>query len=48
MKKLIAIIALACILVAPLSACNTVSGMGKDMRAAGDAMTNSAEGTKGY
>jgi predicted small secreted protein len=35
-------------LVAPLSACNTVEGIGRDTRAVGDAIAGSAERTKGY
>jgi predicted small secreted protein len=44
MRKLI----LAVMLAAPilLSACNTISGLGKDVEAVGDAMTNSAEDAK--
>jgi predicted small secreted protein len=44
MRKLI----LAVVLAAPilLSACNTIAGLGKDVEAVGDAMTNSAEDAK--
>lgn len=31
-----------------LSACNTISGMGKDVRAAGSAVSGSAESAKTY
>jgi predicted small secreted protein len=39
---------LAVVLAAPilLSACNTIAGLGKDVEAVGDAMTNSAEDAK--
>ncbi|AVY94558.1 MULTISPECIES: entericidin A/B family lipoprotein [Microvirgula] len=40
---LVAVAALAAI---GLSACNTVSGMGKDVKAAGQGMSNSAEDVK--
>jgi predicted small secreted protein len=44
MRKLL----LAVMLAAPilLSACNTIAGLGKDVEAVGDAMTNSAEEAK--
>lgn len=44
MRKLI----LAVVLAAPLllSACNTIAGLGKDVGAVGDAMTNTAEDVK--
>ncbi|MCS4533477.1 MULTISPECIES: entericidin A/B family lipoprotein [Neisseria] len=31
-----------------LSACNTISGMGKDVKAAGGAVSNTAEDVKSY
>ena len=31
-----------------LTACNTVEGVGRDARAAGDAITGAAQNTKGY
>jgi len=39
---------LAVMLAAPilLSACNTIAGLGKDVEAVGDAVTNSAEDAK--
>jgi entericidin B len=39
---------LAVVLAAPLlaSACNTIAGLGKDVQAVGDVMTDSAEKTK--
>jgi predicted small secreted protein len=39
LKTLFLCLSLFAMLVAPLSACNTVAGMGRDMRAAGDAVT---------
>lgn len=44
MRKLL----LAVMLAAPilLSACNTIAGLGKDVEAVGDAVTNSAEDAK--
>ena len=37
---------LAAIMLLALAACNTVEGMGRDIGAAGDAISNSAEDTK--
>ena len=39
---------LAVVAAAPLllSACNTIAGLGKDVQAVGDAMTNTAEETR--
>lgn len=48
MKKWIHVLALAAILVAPLSACNTMEGLGRDTKAAGDALTGAAQENKGY
>lgn len=31
-----------------LSACNTMEGLGRDTKAAGDALTGAAQDTKGY
>lgn len=45
MKKM-ALIALASLAV--LSACNTVSGVGKDVQAAGSAVSKTAEEVKSY
>ena len=45
MKKF-ALIALAAMTL--LSACNTISGMGKDVSAAGNAVSSSAESVKNY
>ncbi len=48
MKKWIQVLALAAVLVAPLSACNTIEGLGRDTKAAGDALTGAARDNKGY
>lgn len=45
MKKF-ALIALTAMTL--LSACNTISGAGKDVKAAGNAVSNSAESVKSY
>jgi entericidin B len=47
MKKIITLFA-AFLLIAGLSACNTIEGIGKDAAAAGDAITGSARDNKGY
>lgn len=47
-KKWIQVLALAAVLVAPLSACNTMEGLGRDTKAAGDALTGAARDNKGY
>ena len=39
---------LALVLAGLLAACNTTSGVGKDVSAVGDAVTGSAEENKGY
>lgn len=44
MKKIIALTVVAAAL--GVSACNTVAGMGRDVRAAGDAVTSGAESAK--
>jgi predicted small secreted protein len=44
MRKLLLAVALAAPIL--LSACNTIAGLGKDVEAVGDAMTNSAEDAK--
>ena len=44
MKKIIALSLLAAALA--VSACNTVAGVGRDVRAAGDAVASSAESAK--
>ena len=44
MRKLIVLAALAASLA--VSACNTVSGAGKDVKAAGEAVTTTAEDAK--
>ena len=45
MKKF-ALIALTAVTL--LSACNTISGAGKDVKAAGNAVSNTAESVKSY
>jgi entericidin ecnAB len=45
MKKFVLIAMTAMTL---LSACNTISGMGKDVKAAGNAVSNTAEKDKAY
>ncbi|KJJ15180.1 entericidin EcnA/B family protein [Neisseria sp. HMSC06F02] len=45
MKKFVLIAMTAMTL---LSACNTISGMGKDVKAAGNAVSNTAEKDKTY
>ncbi|MFN7114720.1 MAG: entericidin A/B family lipoprotein [Alphaproteobacteria bacterium] len=47
-KKWIRCLALVAILLAPLSACNTMEGLGRDTKAAGDALTGAAKDNKGY
>lgn len=47
MKKIILVLILVA-LAAPLAACNTMEGIGRDTRAAGDAITGAANKTKGY
>lgn len=42
MKTLFLCLSLAAVLVMPLSACNTVAGVGKDARAAGDAIVHAS------
>jgi len=47
-KKWLQCLALAAILLAPLSACNTMEGLGRDTRAAGEALTGAAKDNNGY
>lgn len=47
-KKWIQCLALVALVVAPLSACNTVEGLGRDTQAAGDALTGAAKDNKSY
>jgi entericidin B len=47
LRRLAAFLALAVVAVAA-TACNTVEGAGKDIKAAGDAIEKSASKTKGY
>lgn len=39
---------LSMLAVLSLSACNTVEGLGRDAKAAGEAVTGAAQKTKGY
>jgi len=45
MKPLLSLLLLA-VAVLSLSACNTIAGMGQDLKAGGQAMTNAAEKAK--
>lgn len=44
----LALVALLAVLTLPLTACNTMEGLGKDTQAAGDALTGAAKDNKGY
>ncbi len=46
--KIVQCIALAAVLLLPLAACNTMEGLGRDTKAAGDALTGAAKDNKGY
>ncbi len=48
MKKLIIAIGLLAVLAMPLAACNTVEGVGKDTKAAGNAVEDAAQDSKTY
>ena len=48
MKNLILAIGLLAVLAMPLAACNTIEGMGKDTKAAGNAIEDSAKDSKGF
>ncbi|MDY0008747.1 MAG: entericidin A/B family lipoprotein [Bdellovibrionales bacterium] len=48
MMKLMQCLALAAVLMAPLAACNTMEGLGRDTKAAGEAITGSAKENKSY
>ncbi|WP_296224255.1 entericidin A/B family lipoprotein [Ralstonia sp. UBA689] len=43
MKKLIALLALGCVV---LAGCNTMAGMGKDIQSGGQKLENAADNTK--
>ncbi|MEQ8558849.1 MAG: entericidin A/B family lipoprotein [Henriciella sp.] len=45
MKRLVLVLA-ALVALPALSACNTISGMGKDVSAAGDVVSDTADETK--
>jgi predicted small secreted protein len=42
LKRFFLCLSLVAVLVAPLSACNTVAGIGKDTRAAGNAIEHAS------
>ena len=44
MRKILGAAALASMIL--LTACNTISGVGKDVRSAGDSVSDAAEGAK--
>ena len=44
----IACLALLALLTLPVAACNTMEGLGRDTRAAGDALTGAARDNKSY
>lgn len=46
--KTLQCIALAAVLLLPLSACNTMEGLGRDTKAAGEALSGAAKDSKGY
>ncbi len=46
-QKIICLAILAA-LAMPLAACNTMEGLGRDTKAAGDALTGAAQENKGY
>lgn len=51
MKKVfqkIVIAGFVAVLALPVAACNTIEGIGRDAKAAGDAITGAAQQTKGY
>lgn len=47
-KKILVCVILATLATATLSACNTMEGLGRDAKAAGDAITGAAQKSKGY
>lgn len=47
-KKWVQRLALVIVVVAPLGACNTMEGLGRDTKAAGEAITGSAKENKNY
>ena len=44
----ILIVAISIISAVALTSCNTVEGLGRDAKAAGEAITGAAQKTKGY
>ena len=47
-SKIFACLSLLAVLALPLAACNTMEGVGRDFKAAGDAITGTAQDNKGY
>ncbi len=47
-QKKIMLAAVLAVLMAPLAACNTIEGIGRDAKAAGEAVTGAASKSKGY
>lgn len=48
LQKAFVVLALMTALLLPLTACNTVEGLGQDAKAAGEAITGAASKSKGY
>lgn len=48
MKKALLALILIAALAGPLSACNTIEGIGRDTEAAGDALGDAARDNKSY
>ncbi len=46
--KILSAFALLIVLTLPLASCNTMEGIGRDARAAGDALTGAASKSKNY
>jgi predicted small secreted protein len=47
-QKTVLMLALAAAVALPLASCNTMEGLGRDTKAAGDALSNAAQENKGY
>ena len=47
-KSYVLVAALMSVVMMPLAACNTMEGLGQDTKAAGEAITDSAQDNKGY
>lgn len=48
LQRWIVVLVLLLGVVAGLAACNTIEGMGQDAKAAGEAITDAAKGSKSY